>query len=131
MKLISTVIPLVALFSVASAVNVRYDSRYDDTNGVPTSVPCFDGPGPLIAFNNFGAVKSFPNIAGADTVLANSSGCGSCWKITQGVNSVIVTVVDHSSDGFSLSRKAMDELTNGSGPIEASATQLDESSCGL
>ena len=131
MKLISAVIPLVALFSVASAVNVRYNSQYDNASGGPTSVECFYGPGPLMGPDHFGAVPSFPYIAGADMVLANTSGCGSCWQITQGVNSVNVTVVDLSQDGFSLSREAMGKLTNGPGPIEASATQIDGSFCGL
>ena len=125
-----------ALFSVVSAVNVRYDRQYDDVNGKPTSIDCFatgaaSPHNALAGVTNFGDVPTFPNITAADVFTANAAGCGSCWEISYGVNSITVTVVDHASDGFSLTLDAMNVLTDGhgdTGVINANAHEID---CGL
>ncbi|KAI9433900.1 Cerato-platanin [Lactarius indigo] len=121
MKLTSTLTSLVALFSVASAVNVRYDTTYDNPQG---------------SLSTFGSLPSFPNIGAAQAVAGwNSTACGSCWKISFGGKSINVIAVDHAGDGFNLSLEAMDTLTNGQaqqlGVINAQATQVDASQCGL
>ncbi|KAI9452945.1 Cerato-platanin [Lactarius psammicola] len=103
MKLISTIIPLVALFSVASAVNVRYDTAYDNSQASLST-----------GFTTFGSLPSFPNIGAAQAIGGwNSTACGSCWKISFGGQSINVIAVDHAGDGFNLSLEAMDTLTNG------------------
>ena len=36
---------------------------------------------------------------------------GSCWNVTYEGQSVMMTVVDHAGDGYTLSKKALDTLT--------------------
>ncbi len=138
MKLTSTVTPLVALFSVASAVHVRYDTTYDNPKGSLSTVACSDGANGLLTkgFHTFGSLPSFPNISAAQAVGDwNSTACGSCWHISFGGKSINVTAVDHTGDGFNPSLKAMNTLTNGHaeelGVIDARATQIDKKYCGL
>lgn len=139
MKLTSIIISLVALkFSVASAVNVYYDTAYDTYGGSLSTVACSDGVNGLLTkgFTTFGSLPSFPNIGAAQAVGGwNSTACGSCWQISFGGKSINVTAIDHAGDGFNLSLEAMNTLTNGHaeelGVINAQATQVDKSHCGL
>jgi hypothetical protein len=138
MKLTSTIISFVALFSVASAVHVRYDDEYDNPKISLDAGACSNGPNGLLTKNyeTFGSLPTFPNIAAAQAVEGwNSPECGSCWRIKFEGKSVVVTVVDHAADGFNLSLEAMNKLTHGHakeyGVIDAEATQIDESYCGL
>jgi len=138
MKLTSTIVSLVALFSVASAVNVRFDTAYDNSQASLSTVACSDGANGLLTkkFTTFGSLPSFPNIGAAQAVGGwNSTACGSCWQISFGGQSINVIAVDHAGDGFNLSLEAMNTLTNGRaeelGVIDAQATQVDPSRCGL
>ncbi|KAH8991580.1 Cerato-platanin [Lactarius akahatsu] len=138
MKFTSTIISFAALFSVASAVNVRYDTAYDNAQGSLSTVACSDGSNGLLTknFTTFGSLPSFPNIGAAQAVGGwNSPACGSCWTISFGGKSINVIAVDHAGDGFNLSLEAMNTLTNGHaqelGVINAQATQVDPSQCGL
>ena len=138
MKLISTITSLVALFSVASAVDVRYDTTYDNSQGSLSTVACSDGANGLLTkgYTTFGSLPSFPNITAAQAVAGwNSPACGSCWQITYGGESINVTAVDHAGDGFNLSLEAMNTLTDGNavefGVVSAQATQIDPQYCGL
>jgi hypothetical protein len=138
MKLTSTIISLVALFSVASAVNVRYDTAYDDPKCSLSTVACYNGANGLLTkgFATFGSLPSFPNIGAAQAVGGwNCPACGSCWQISYGGYSINVTAVDHAGDGFNLSLEAMNTLTSGHaeefGVIDAQATQIDKCHCGL
>jgi len=138
MKLTSTIISLVAFFSAASDVTVHYETTLDNSKGSLSTVACSDGANGLLTkgFSNFGSLPSFPNIGAAQAVEGwNSKACGSCWKISYGKKSIYVTAVDHADDGFDLSLEAMNTLTNGHakklGVIDAQATQVDKSHCGL
>ena len=138
MKLTSTIISLVALFSVASAVNVRFDTAYDNSQGSLSTVACSDGANGLLTkgFTTFGSLPSFPNIGAAQAVGGwNSTACGTCWQISFGGKSINAIAVDHADDGFNLSLEAMNTLTNGHaqelGVINAQVTQVDKSLCGL
>ena len=138
MKLISTITSLVALFSVASAIDVRYDTTYDNSQGSLSTVSCSDGANGLLTkgYTTFGSLPSFPNIGAAQAVTGwNSPACGSCWQITYEGETINVIAVDHADDGFNLSLEAMNTLTNGNavglGVINAQATQIDPQSCGL
>ncbi|KAH9165798.1 immunomodulatory protein [Lactarius sanguifluus] len=138
MKFTSTIISFAALVSVASAINVRYDTAYDNAQASLSTVACSDGANGLLTknFTTFGSLPSFPNIGAAQAVGGwNSSACGSCWKISFGGESINVIAVDHAGDGFNLSLEAMNTLTNGHaqelGVINAQATQVDPSQCGL
>lgn len=138
MKLSSTVLSLTAFFSVVSAVDVRYDTVYDNSKGSLSTVTCSDGANGLLTkgFTTFGSLPSFPNIGAAQVVRGwNSTACGTCWQITYGGKFINVTVIDTVDDGFNLSIEAMDTLTNGHatefGVVSAQATQVAKSYCGL
>ncbi|KAH8991578.1 Cerato-platanin [Lactarius akahatsu] len=138
MKFSSTVISLVTFFSVVSAVNVRYDTVYDNSKGSLSTVTCSDGANGLLTkgFTTFGSLPSFPNIGAAQVVEGwNSSACGTCWKITFVGKSINVTAMDTGKDGFVLSLEAMNTLTGGHatdlGVVDAQATQIAKSHCGL
>ena len=141
MKLTSIIISLVALFSVASAVNVvnvRYDPQYDNSEISLSAVTCSDGANGLLTkkYSTFGSLPSFPNIGAAKAIGGwNSPECGSCWQISYKGKSVNVIVVDHTGDGFNLSLEAVNALTDGHaeefGVVHAQAKQVNKSHCGL
>ncbi|KAI9451618.1 Cerato-platanin [Lactarius psammicola] len=138
MKFTLTITPLVALFSVTSAVNVFYDTRFDNPKGSLATVACSDGPNGLLTkgFTTFRSLPSFPNIGAAQAVGGwNSSVCGSCWHISFGGKSINVTAIDHTGDGFNLSLEVMNNLTNGHaeefGVINSQAAQINKKFCGL
>ena len=114
MKFTSTIISLVALFSVASADVVRYNVFYDNPSTSLNNVACSNGPNGLVTkgFPTFGSLPSFPAIGGVSAVKGwNSPECGSCWQLTYGSNSIYVTAVDTISDGFDISLAAMNVLS--------------------
>jgi hypothetical protein len=138
MKLISIITPPVALFSVASAVDVRYDTTYDNAQGLLSTVACSNGANGLLTkgYTTFGSLPSYPNLTAAQAIAGwNSPACGSCWQITYGEVSVNVTAIDRAGDGFNLSLEAMNSLTGGNavqlGIVDARATQIDPQYCGL
>lgn len=138
MKLSTTVISLVTFFSVVSAVNVGYDSTYDNAEGSLTTVACSDGENGMITkgFTTFGSLPTFPNIGAAQAVGGwNSTACGTCWQILYEQQSITVIAIDRADNGFVVSRGAMNSLTNGQaqnlGIINAQATQVDKSNCKL
>ncbi|KAH9057696.1 Cerato-platanin [Lactarius vividus] len=139
MKLSSTVISLVTSFSVVGlAIDVRYDTVYDNSKGSLSTVTCSDGANGLLTkgFTTFGSLPSFPNIGAAQVVEGwNSSACGTCWQITYVGKSINVTAIDTGNNGFILSLGAMNTLTGGHakdlGVISAQATQISKSYCGL
>ena len=138
MKFTSTIVSLAALFSVASAVHVRYDEDYDNPIISLDAGACSNGANGLLTkgYTTFGSLPSFPNIGAAQAVEDwNSPECGSCWEISYKGKSVFVTIVDHTADGFNLSLKAVNTLTDGDaeefGVVDAKATQVDPIHCGL
>ena len=137
MKLTLTIISLVTLFSVTSAVDVRYNTEYDNPKISLDAVACSNGPhGLLTKYMTFGSLPTFPNIGAAQAVGGwDSPECGSCWRISFGGESINVIAVDHDGDGFNLSLEAMDTLTYGNaeeyGVIDAEVTQVDKKYCGL
>jgi hypothetical protein len=138
MKLISIITPLVTLFAVASAFDIRYDTVYDNAQGSLSTVACSNGENGLLTkgYTTFGSLPSYPNITAAQAIAGwNSPACGSCWQITYGKVSVNVIAIDHAADGFVLSLAAMNTLTGGNavqlGIVDAQATQIDPQNCGL
>ncbi len=138
MKLYSSVISLVAFFSVASAVKIQYDTVYDNSEASLSSVTCSDGANGLLTkgYTTFGSLPSFPHVSAAKAVGGwNSKACGSCWRITYQGKSVNVTAIDTAGDGFNPSLETLNTLTNGHGVefghIDAQAVQIDKKYCGL
>ncbi|KAI9437789.1 Cerato-platanin [Lactarius psammicola] len=138
MKLTSAILSLAALFSVASADNVRYNRFYDNPDMSLNNVACSNGANGLVTrgYPTFGSLPTFPHIGGVYAVKGwNSPQCGSCWRLTYKGKSIHVTAVDTISDGFALSLKSMNILTNGKAQeldlINAHATPVDAWHCGL
>ena len=138
MKFASTIFSLAALFSVASADIVRYNTIYDNPSFPLNDVACSNGPNGLATagFPTLGKLPTFPGVGGVFAVSGwGSPECGSCWKLSYKGNSILVTAVDTISDGFDISLKAMNILTSGHAvaldSIDAVATQLPRIHCGL
>ncbi|EPQ58697.1 Asp f 13-like protein [Gloeophyllum trabeum ATCC 11539] len=139
MKFTSAVVTLTAaLVSSVGAVTVSWDSAYDNSGQSLATTACSDGPNGLQTkgFTTFGSLPDYPYIGGASAVGAwNSPSCGSCWELTYNGKTITVLAVDHTDDGFNLSEAAMNDLTDGNaqqyGRVDAQATQVDASQCGL
>ena len=136
MKFTSTIVSLAALFAVASADTVRFNTFYDNPGTSLNNVACSNGKNGLVTkgFTTFGSLPSFPSVGGVFAVKGwNSTECGSCWKLTYGSESIYVTAIDTISDGFDISLKAMNILTNNQAQklnsIDAQATQVATSFC--
>jgi hypothetical protein len=137
MKFTSIIISLAALFSVASADVVRYNTFYDNPGTSMNNVACSNGKNGLVTkYPTFGDLPSFPAVGGVFAVKGwNSPECGSCWKLTYKNKFIYVTAIDTISDGFDISLKAMNLLTNNQAQkldsIDAQATQVAAKFCGL
>ncbi|KAL7281975.1 Cerato-platanin [Trametes coccinea BRFM310] len=134
------VLTFIALVSSACAITVSYDETYDNPNGDLNDVTCDNGPNGLLpkGFTNFKSLPSFPNIGGAAVVTSfNSPNCGTCWKLTYAGTgkSINVLAMDHADTGFNISLEALNTLTDNQGvalgAIDATATQVAPSECGL
>lgn len=129
--------------STTYAVQVTYDTTYDNSGGSLTTVACSDGSNGLITrgFTTFGSLPSFPYIGGASVITGwNSASCGTCWALTytnaQGVSTTInVAAIDVAKSGFNIALSAMNELTGGNavqyGVVDVTATQVAASVCRL
>ena len=134
-----TIVSTLALFaSSALGITVSYDTTYDNRGQSLATVSCSDGTNGLLTrgFSTFGSLPGFPNIGGAAAVGGwNSPSCGTCWRLTYQGRSINVLAIDHAGAGFNIALTAMNTLTNGQavnlGRIDATATQVAASNCGL
>ena len=124
--------------AAASTVTVSYDETYDNAAGSLATVACSDGTNGLLTkgYSDFGSLPDFPNIGGAAAIAGwNSASCGTCWQLTYSGNSINVLAIDHAASGFNIALEAMNTLTDGQaeflGRVDATATQVDASQCGL
>ncbi|KAF8262679.1 Cerato-platanin [Lactarius quietus] len=140
MKFASTFISLAALFSVTSAYIVRYNTIYDDPSTSLDDVACSNGDTGLITkgYDTFGELPSFPGIGGVFAVGGwDSPKCGSCWKLYYSGTGkyIFVTAIDTISEGFDISLKAMNILTDGKAvkldSIDVTAEEVPEKFCWL
>lgn len=129
---------LFALVSIALGQQVTFDPVYDNANQSLLTVECSTGSNGLVTrnFTTFDSLPTFPFIGGAQAVEGfNSAQCGSCWNVTFNGTSITVTAIDHAASGFNIALSAMNNLTNGQaeqlGVVQATATQLNASDCGL
>ncbi|KAF2150875.1 epl1 protein [Myriangium duriaei CBS 260.36] len=130
---------LLSTLALATATTVSYDTGYDDPNRSLNVLSCSDGANGLETRYNWQVqdqISHFPLIGGADAIAGwNSAACGTCWQLSYNGNTINVLAVDHAAAGFNIGQKAMDALTNGQsvqlGRIDAAATQVDKSACGL
>ena len=140
MKFTSLALTLLAAVSttLAATVTVSYDETYDNADGQLTTVACSDGENGMLhlGYTTFGSLPNFPNIGGAAAIAGwNSDQCGTCWQLTYKGKSINVLAIDHAGSGFNIAEGAMNALTNGQaaflGRIDATATQVNASACGL
>jgi hypothetical protein len=122
MKLTSTIISLVALFSFASAGDVftiNYDVRFDNGQSLLSTLACSDA---LLKIDKryltFESLPNFPFIGAFQDVNIggpNNAACGSCWEIIFNQNKppIYVLAIDKTNNGFHISLEAMNTLTNG------------------
>ena len=65
----------------------------------------------------------------------NSDQCGTCWQLSYNGNTVNVLAIDHTDAGFNIGLSAFNALVGGDGTfygrVNAQATQVDKSVCGL
>ncbi|RYP24245.1 hypothetical protein DL765_000740 [Monosporascus sp. GIB2] len=136
---ISQLLQFLSLTAAASAVTVAYDTGYDNRGRSLDAVACSDGPNGLktrFGWQTQGQIPRFPNIGAAAAVGGwNSPNCGTCWRLSYRGRSINVLAVDHAGAGFNIALGAMNALTGGQavqlGRIEASATQVAASNCGI
>ena len=136
MKLTSTVISLAALFSLApadSAANVTayYNAKYDNGQSSIDTVTCYNDK-PVI-YQTLGSLPNFPNIGSYQ-----NAGCGSCWAVAYDTRkTVYILIVDGSNKGFQLSLSTLKDLGQLNGiqnknySLDVTATEVDQSKCGL
>ncbi|KAL0942996.1 cerato-platanin [Colletotrichum truncatum] len=136
---LSGLVTILSAVASAAAVSVSFDTGYDDGARSLDVVSCSDGANGLktkYGWQNQGQVARFPYIGGADAVAGwNSPNCGTCWQLTYNGKSINVLAIDHAGSGFNIALGAMNDLTNGQanqlGRVEAQATQVALSACGL
>jgi hypothetical protein len=121
-----------------TAVNVAYDTKYDDGTLSTLSVACSDGTNGLSTkgYSTIGALRTFPNVGGAPNIAVwNSPNCDACYQAGYNGVTINVTGIDVAVGGFVLSKTALDTLTGGQaialGHVEATYTQVASSVCGL
>ncbi|KII89328.1 hypothetical protein PLICRDRAFT_40987 [Plicaturopsis crispa FD-325 SS-3] len=130
---------LAFLPAFAFAAQVSWDSVYDNKSASLDTVICSGSLEPK--YTTYGSLPSFPYIGGASAITEyDSPSCGTCWNLTYSgaggnTTSIKVLAIDEADDGFNLSLEAMNALTNGKGGdlgiVQANATQVDKSVCGL
>ncbi|KIY50655.1 Cerato-platanin [Fistulina hepatica ATCC 64428] len=140
MKFFTTFFALFAVATSAVAVSVTYDELYDDSSESLDTVACSNGQYGLTTrgYTTFGSLPDFPYIGGAEAVTGwDSPNCGTCWELYYDVTGVTIYVlaIDYAASGFNIALEAMNVLTDGNavfdGNIDATATQVDASICGL
>ncbi|KAJ6445685.1 Autophagy-like protein 22 [Purpureocillium lavendulum] len=129
---------LAVAVSAASAVSVSYDPVYDASTTSLSHIACSTGPNGLerFGYSKLGDIPKFPMIGGAQAVAGwGSTNCGTCWELTYNGRSIHILAVDHTDNGFNIALAAMNALTDNRaqflGRIQATATQLNATNCGL
>ena len=143
MKLPSTIIVLMALFSFASAaskyitVRVGFNYTLDSSDTLLSTVTCFDALKSKGYNTTFDSLPSFPNIGSYSAVKnSHSTKCGSCWELTYDPSkpSTYIYVIDTAEDDFQVSQESMASVANedtrpGQYLDSVLATEVDESYC--
>lgn len=138
MKFFTSILSIALFAAASSATQVSYDETYDSSSTSLDIVSCSDGTNGLETkgFTTFGSLPKFPFIGGAQAVAGwNSPNCGTCWSLTYNGTTINVLAIDHAASGFNIAKAALDKLTNGHGVefgvVQATATQVASSACGL
>jgi hypothetical protein len=124
--------------TTSGTASVAFDSVYDNPSISLNAAACSDGKNGLESrgFTTFGSLPKFPNIGSSFAVAGwNSANCGTCWSLTYEKQTINMTAMDSTNNGFVLSKEAMDKLTGGQaeqlGRVHAQFNQVAASVCGL
>lgn len=117
---------------------VTYSTQYDNKNLPLTGVACSNGANGLLTkgYKTLGDLKNFPYVGAAQYIEGwNSTQCGSCYKLVWWSNSIYVLGVDHVTDGFVISKAALNALTGGQavdlGSTQAAVIGVQPSYCNI
>lgn len=118
-----------------TTVSVSYDQIYNQSTESLNYVACSETL-ESYGYTTFGDLPNFPYIGGAAVVTGfDAPACGSCWQLTYEANTINILVIDSTATGFNIATSAMNNLTNNQamfyGRVNATATSLDASVCGL
>ena len=96
---------------------MRYDTRYDNLDAPVDDLACSNGDHGLKGkgHNTLRTLITKPDVdvGAVFGVQWNSVGCGKCYRIMYNVKSLYIIAVDTAAEGFNLSKRAFDTLTNG------------------
>ena len=132
-------LPWVAL--AQSTVKVTYDVYYKNSTFPLESTACSNGVNGLVTrgYPTLGSLPTYPNTTGLPGLTWNSTLCGTCWTVTYTFSNgttteVTVTAID-AADTFNMSPQAFGYLAGidgyEAGSVEATATQVAASKCGM
>ncbi|KXN85246.1 Heat-stable 19 kDa antigen [Leucoagaricus sp. SymC.cos] len=142
--LVASALAVAPAFAQTPAPGVlNYDTRYDDRNGLLGTTSCSADFGNLHGLKTFGAIPSFPRIAGSFLVKDfNDTHCGACYELlynrADGTQTVLpFTIINHANPNeFVSSVTGMKQLTgldinNFPGSAKISYREVPTSKCGF
>ncbi|TFY52332.1 hypothetical protein EVJ58_g10078 [Rhodofomes roseus] len=108
--------------------------NYDVSSTSVSTVTCAALLNP--PYKTFGELPYFPYLAGASFISEGGTAeCGSCWQLTSANGTINVVLINHADNGFDVGHTAFNDLTDHGAflysSVNATATQLDASVCGL
>ena len=110
-------LPLAAFAQTTpTAASVSFDPTYDNPALDLLTTSCSDGANGLVTkgFKTAQELPSYPRVGGAFSIPSwNSPNCGKCYGIEFEGVTIFVTAIDTATNGFNLSKQAMNILTNG------------------
>jgi len=105
-----------AMCALATAYTASYDTVYDNGQASVSTLAC-SGILESEGYTTYSSLPGFPNIGGSPQITGyDSPYCGTCWILTYGSTSIVVTTVDVGDpalEGYNLSLEAMNTLTGG------------------
>ncbi|KXN83185.1 Heat-stable 19 kDa antigen [Leucoagaricus sp. SymC.cos] len=142
--LIASALAVVPAFAQPPAPGVlNYDTRYGDRNGLLSTTACSADFGNLHGLKTFGAIPSFPRIAGSFLVENfNDTHCGACYELlynrADGTQTVLPFTIINSAgpNEFVSSVEGMKQLTgldinNFPGSASISYREVPSYDCGF
>lgn len=143
----ATILSAAALipFSLAAPVAdfgqaiIRYETRYDNLDARIDDLACSDGDHGLKkkGHKTLRTLMKKPDVdvGAAFGVKWNSDGCGQCYRVMYQLETLYIIAVDRAGDGFNLSKRAFDRLTNGRaeelGSAQVSWQIVEPKFCGI
>lgn len=130
-------LPLAAVAQLtATTLTVSFDPVYSNPGFDLLTSACSDGKNGLVnkGYKTAGDLPSYPNVGGAFSIAGwDSPNCGKCYSLEYEGVTIFVTAMDTGSDGFNLSKQAMNTLTGGraeeAGRVVANFAEAPHNKC--